>query len=116
VEQNPYQSPETPNRRIGSGFAGAMFVIIAVICWLAGLAYAGYLIVWTFQGPGMTHLKETPLRFAFISTCGVLFPASGMVTFGFASWRRSIRLAEAGAALMVPFVLLLAAKIYDSFQ
>jgi hypothetical protein len=116
VEQNPYQSPEIPNGRIASSFVGAVSVIIAVSCWLAGLAYIGEFIRFMLSREAQRFSNE-PLLFIVTTVCGVLFPIAGLMTFGVASWTRSLRLAAIGAALMVPFMVLLAVRIYDfSFQ
>jgi hypothetical protein len=118
VEQNPYQSPEPPkDHRITSGCVTALFLIVAGVCWLFGLAYAASGIAYLLFMPVPAELlRDKPHLFAVTTVCSIISPVAGLMALGLASWRRSVRWAALGAAFLVPFALFVMVKFHFYYR
>jgi len=103
MEPNPYESPAFAGRvRDGRGRGR----LAAIVCWAIGTLWALLGIASLLNPVAREVYREQFYFFATVLACTFILPSTSLFLFGLASWRRSSRLAIAGAALLVPTIVL----------
>jgi len=114
MNPNPYQSPanESAAEAARSSIKTVFRLLGAVALWLLSATFVLVGIAGVLSPPAKRIFHEHTYSFFAVVICSFLLPAISFFLFGLASWRRSVRLAIWGAALFVPLLVLLAARLY----
>jgi hypothetical protein len=113
METNPYQASELAEPApTAGGCRGAILALAAIACWLLSAVWVAVGALAAINPGGARARMESPYMFMVIMVCGFLFPVVGMVLFGFASWRRSVRLAVCGLAMFLAPAALISVRLY----
>jgi hypothetical protein len=111
MDLNPYQTPAPDSAQLKRS-APLWSRLVAVGCWLSSLfPVVAFLSV--VNHPGLAERRaQHLLLFVVVNIVAFALPTIGLAVLGTASWRRSRRLALAGAAAFLPIFLWTMAALF----